>query len=112
MGIKPLAAVSVDRIIEPCRCGGQGILARGNDDFYLRKARLGGDAARQPAAAVPTRWGLPAAPRTPTRRAAGRPLRDRPPAARGAADRPGDAAGAGGAVSAPGNAAGKDGWHR
>src|SRR6516165_12819780 len=100
MGMNPLAAVSVARIIGPCRCRGQGILARGNDDLYLRQAGLGGDAAGQPAAAVPTRWGLPAAPRAPTRRAAGRPLRDRPPAAVRCANRPGDAAGAGTAVSA------------
>src|SRR5215472_16215772 len=101
MGMNPLAAVSAARIIELCRCGGQEILARGNDDLYLRQARLGGDAARQPAAAVPTRWGLPAAPRTPTRRAAGRPLRDRPPAAGRCTNRLRHDAGARAAVSAP-----------
>ena len=56
MGMNPLAAVSVARIIGRCCCGGQGILARGDDDIYLRQAGLGTAATWQSAAAVPAHY--------------------------------------------------------
>src|SRR5271166_6062059 len=115
MRINPLADLSDARIIGPPRCRGQRIFAAGYssdrggcDDLYLRQARLGIAATGQPATAVPARRRLPPVAWAPARRAAGRPLRDRFPAAGGRADRPCYDAGARTAVSAATQAAGTD----
>src|SRR6516162_1955490 len=98
MGMNPLAAVSVARIIGRCRCRGQGFLARGNDDLYLRQAGVGSTATWQSTAPLLARRHAPAAPRPPARRAA----------VRRGTNRPSDDAGSRTAVSAAAKAAGPD----
>src|ERR1700730_5487968 len=81
-------------------------------DFPFRQGRLGGGAARQSAAALPSgrRHLLPGLAR-PARQDCGRPVRAGVPVARRGADRAGDAAGLGTAAAAAGGTPGTDRRH-